>query len=579
MATQLGSRKEGAQVKADGCCTPKEDKIPQKVRVAPKRVLPIIFLPGIMGSNLRLKPERQAKLGKNNNIAWRPDRILEAATLINASPAERQLQLDPSQTEVDIYEVDKSITGDPLEAPRDRHKVTFSDNFHIGINTVLLSDDPIGAKNSKTKEVKAMERGWGEIYLGSYQDILEKCEQQLNGPSDYTILNGIFDRDPKVWGAHPSNKLKPLTLDEYRKAVKECWFPVHAMGYNWLDTNSKSAQLVAERILAVISKYKEQNYSCEKVIIVTHSMGGLLARALIHPEIGGIEAQVLGVVHGVMPAIGAPAAYRRMRCGTESSGGDPANMVLGQFGSGVTAVLGNSQGGLELLPSKAYGNGWLEIRKNGYVLKRLPENGDPYREIYQLKNSWFRLLREEWLNPAGLNNRGFKNSCKLLDGAKFFHEQINSTYHKLSYAHYGADPSRHSWETLAWELDPKYKGKDWEKLAIYSDGKMGDLRLFESNADAPDSGDGPSAVISISEIDMVSSNQSFSLAMGVSKGAGDQTVPLRSSDQQLLSNKFAGVFRQVGYEHQKSYKDPFATKATLYSLVRVAETMTWTENG
>ena len=575
MATQLGTRKEGEHLKANGCCTPKEDKIPQKVSVAPKRVLPIIFLPGIMGSNLRLKPERQAELGKSNNIAWRPDRITEAASLMNASPRERQLQLDPAQTEVDIYEPNKSITGDPTETPMERHEVDFSNDFRVGINTILLSDDPIGAKNSKTKEVKAIERGWGEIYLGSYQNILEMCEQQLNGPTDYTILNGIFDRDPKVWGAHPSKKLTPLTLDEYRKAVKECWFPVHAMGYNWLDSNSKSAIGVAERISALIDKYKAQNYQCEKVIIITHSMGGLLARALVHPDIGGIEAQVLGVVHGVMPAIGAPAAYRRMRCGTESSGADPANLVLGQLGSGVTAVLGNSQGGLELLPSKAYGNGWLEIRKNDHVLKRLPEHGDPYREIYKLKSSWFRLLRAEWLNPAGLRTRSFENSCDLLDGAKNFHEVINGAYHKLSYAHYGADPNRNSWETLTWELDPKYKGRDWEKLHILYDGKMGDLRLSESDSDVSDSADVPSTAISIGEVDIVSATESFSLRMGASKGAGDQTVPLRSSDQQLISNKFAGVFRQVGYEHQKSYKDPYALKATLYCLVRIAETMKW----
>lgn len=575
MANELGARKDGTQTKAEGCCTPKEDRTPQKIGIAPQQVLPIIFLPGIMGSNLRLKPRRQTELKKKNNIAWRPDRLKEAAAMITASPARRQLQLDPSETEVDTYDPSKSVTGDPSEALLERHAVGFDKNFRVGANTVLLSDDPIGAKNSRTKEMKAMERGWSEVYLDSYQKILEICEQQLNGTTDYTLWNGIFDRNPKVWGAEPTNKLKPLILEEYRNALKGCWFPVHAMGYNWLESNSKSARLVAKRISMLINKYKEEGYRCEKVILVTHSMGGLLARAIIHPEIGRIADQVLGVVHGVMPAIGSPAAYRRMRCGTESSGGNPANLVLGNHGSEVTAVLGNSQGGLELLPSNAYGNGWLQIQKKGVVLKKLPENGDPYSEIYKLREPWYRLFREDWLNPAGLRNRGFENSCELLDGAKSFHEKINAVYHTLSFAHYGADSNRPSWETLKWDLDPKFKGKDWEKLCIYSDGKMGHLRLFESDTDIPDAADLPHTPPIDGEPDIVMTPVNFSLSMGPSTGAGDQTVPLRSSDQQFLSNKFTGVFRQVGYEHQKSYKDLCATKATLYSLVRIIEKMSW----
>jgi hypothetical protein len=30
---------------------------------------------------------------------------------------------------------------------------------------------------------------------------------------------------------------------------------------------------------------------------VTHSMGGLVGRALLHPEMGNIESKILGVVH------------------------------------------------------------------------------------------------------------------------------------------------------------------------------------------------------------------------------------------------------------------------------------------
>jgi hypothetical protein len=39
---------------------------------------------------------------------------------------------------------------------------------------------------------------------------------------------------------------------------------------------------------------------------------------------------------------------------------------------------------------------------------------------------------------------------------------------------------------------------------------------------------------------------------------------------------FKGVFRQIGYEHQSSYKDPRAIASTLYSIVRIAQKATWT---
>lgn len=82
MATQLPVNTAKGGSVATGCCTPKEDKAPQKMSVTPKRVIPIIFLPGIMGSNLRNSAGRQNQLGNRNNIAWRPDRFRERQHLL-----------------------------------------------------------------------------------------------------------------------------------------------------------------------------------------------------------------------------------------------------------------------------------------------------------------------------------------------------------------------------------------------------------------------------------------------------------------------------------------------------------------
>jgi hypothetical protein len=69
--------------------------------------------------------------------------------------------------------------------------------------------------------------------------------------------------------------------------------------------------------------------------------------------------------------------------------------VSGNYGDEVTAVLANSPGGLQLLPSQAYGEGWLQIKHNGEILDRLPARNsstgeiDPYADIYKLRGKWY----------------------------------------------------------------------------------------------------------------------------------------------------------------------------------------------
>ncbi|HAT32177.1 MAG TPA: hypothetical protein DCW29_15370 [Janthinobacterium sp.] len=571
---------------AYGFVTPTQDLIPQMISIPPRRVLPIIFLPGIMGSNLRLtaKSERQAQLKKNNNIAWRPENTTESMKLMKGSSALRQNQLDPLATEVDEYDPAHNPTGDAKETSDQRHNnagVNFKYRVDVDIDTPLLMDDPATAKPRKMKEQKARERGWGEVFFGSYRKVLEMCELHLNTAFHIGQMDGwwkqIIDVQPAQWQAHPQPPLQPLKEDTLKQAVEDCWFPVHAMGYNWLQSNQYSASRVAKRITALMALYREQGFQCEKVIVVTHSMGGLVARALIHPEMGNMRDKVLGIVHGVMPAIGAGAAYKRMRCGFEDPGLNSLSpiasitaKVLGNFGSEVTAVLGNAQGGLELLPSQAYGNGWLQVESYGKTLKSLPQKGDPYEEIYKLRGKWYGLLREEWINPADQPEACFNRTSILLDKAKKFHNAIADTYHDQSFAHYGADPKHAAWNRVVWDIaaHPKASGfsigavADVEVLTFASDNEQGKLIMQAAGA-FTNTGEGTIPGVGVN--------------MRPAGDPGDQTVPLHSAEHQLRSGKFKGVFRQTGYEHQNSYQDEGALHSTLYSLVRIAQTMTWTK--
>jgi pimeloyl-ACP methyl ester carboxylesterase len=565
----------GAARKAEGFTTPQQDKKPQCARFLPKRVLPIIFLPGIMGSNLRMSAERQQELGRKDNIAWRPD-VLGLSNIYGASndsPQDRQLRLDPLQTTVDIYDPagPAGVSGDG------RHgNVTLDSSFR----SPLLADDPPTAKNRRTAVQKARERGWGEVFFGSYGKLLQLLESRLNNTfSDGKLRqewHDVVGVDPKRWRPDTSLPQQTLTEEELKKAVGGCWFAVYAFGYNWLQTNGDSAKAVATRINRVIDELKQSGYECNQVIVVTHSMGGLVGRALVHPNFGNLQDKVLGIVHGVMPAIGAPAAYKRIRAGFEDPGftSDPVNSigakVAGNYGDEVTAVLANARGGLELLPTEEYGNGWMRVMLNGKELDAWPKNGDPYNEIYKTRGKWYSLLREEWINPSGQTGRmgggSFKRTCDYLDKAQGFHQQINQTFHPNSYAHYGADNERRSFGEVVWDISRNcVDATGWQDWPIVSDSRQGQLELVRWT---------PTHKAFPPRVGAAVNNSSCATLLPPA-APGDQTVPAKSADHQLNSGKFKGIFRQIGYEHQSSYKDPNAIASTLYSIVRIAQQAKW----
>lgn len=100
---------------SNGFVTPQKDRVPQVKCILPKKVLPIIFIPGIMGSNLRLRMDRQEKIRQDHNISWRPDNSFVTIQQYDDSPEERQMRLDPEITEVDTYDQKRNNTGNLSE--------------------------------------------------------------------------------------------------------------------------------------------------------------------------------------------------------------------------------------------------------------------------------------------------------------------------------------------------------------------------------------------------------------------------------------------------------------------------------
>ena len=388
--------------------------------MVPDRVIPIIFVPGIMGSNLIEKGTKD----KNDAIKWRMDS--PGTALAWASPR-RNATFRKRYLRPDVMEVD---TGG-----------------HVPEHLALPAEE-------------LRRRAWGEIGAMSYEPFLIWLENALND-FDNVKTGPRIDLMKLALGAEQGEA--PLTYDEVALSCRYR-FPVHACGYNWLDDNAISAKRLSDRIHDIKERYAKEKQKCDKVIIVTHSMGGLVARHC--SEVRNRRDDILGIVHGVMPAIGAAAVYRRFKAGTEdptawyNAAGAVASSVLGNDAAEMTAVLSGAPGALQLLPTSDYGNGWLKIRDGSKTHTR-PENGDPYGEIYTVRGKWWSMCEDRLMNPLNDERNPEKRQKKMdedwgafekliMQTVRTFHTSIAAKYHPTTHAFFGSHTDNCAYGSVTW---------------------------------------------------------------------------------------------------------------------------------
>ncbi|MFF5864584.1 esterase/lipase family protein [Pseudomonas sp. NPDC012596] len=529
------------------------DQQEKEIGIKAAKVVPIVFIPGIMGTNLWNN--------RTKKIAWmapNTDTILSGIAAVGSflsalfsSAKDRQNDLDGREGMISVYK----------EGP-------------IGGG---------GLRETISKE-ELKRRGWGGIMRSAYHPIMESMQNEMNSILLDNKLQGWWkensDHAPKEWGDWNDNPpLSELPESIGLKHAAEVRYEVWAGGYNWLQSNEYSASDLINYIdKTVLSSYE----TADSVIIVTHSMGGLVARAMV-----GIHeySQIYGVIHGAMPATGAPAAYRRIRAGFEGDGiqGFIARQILGPTATETTAVLAFSRGGLELLPSKQYAGGdkWLFAQKEGEPKKliSLPECGDPYNDIY-LSKKWWGLIPEE--NEKLLDPNQFTGSFSStkwrtkrtkrsifednITATAGFHDAIKKAYHPYTYVHYSGEAKEFdllTWSNITWTSDWIGWG-DINNFKITKDDSTGNIEL--------DAG--------------------YKFTFGPKYSPGDGTVPVCSSassrDFESTRAAFAhgnnstlnpnackeGTFNNSsGYEHQNAYNDSKGRTlfATLYSIVRISQ--------
>lgn len=370
--------------------------------------------------------------------------------------------------------------------------------------------------------------------------------------------------------------------------------PVHAFGYNWTDTNDNSGRKLAEKINKIIEKYKSKGRLCKHVILVSHSMGGLVCRSACNLH-GAGEKNVLGVVHGVQPATGAAAAYWRMKAGWERPGGIKNTIsawVLGTNGEEVTCILGNAPGGLELLPTKDYKNnngesGWLSVPTlNGEFT--LPKK-DPYEEIYKIEcNVFWRLINPDWLEPGNKRTKPVLTTktakkpwgkyINCIDAAEDFHEKLKTDCHKNTYQFYASNLN--TVDNVAFNREKlTYVKRQYEIPTEY--GRI-PAKVIETEEPSIQSSARGSCIMYVNNNDqeiktpLPPPNTTHTLSMSQItdySGGGDGTVPDSSGnalEHVLSSYKLEKVTHQDAYEDDDAKKYVFTTIRNL-ALKRITE--------
>lgn len=502
--------------------------------MVPDRIIPVIFVPGVMGSNLR------GNTRKTESVTWRLDGLTSLGPWMACGAKRRKETLQPHLMKVD--------------------------------NEGLI---PPGTEQDN-EELKR--RGWGEVGKFSYGDFLVWLENTLN---DYDQPHGGV-RDSLIGSVLQAEKGEAaLTKDEVGLSYRYR-FPVYACGYNWLDSNTNSSKRLQQRIDEIVQRYRKARKKCEKVIVVTHSMGGLVARHC--SQVLGVEDKILGIVHGVMPALGAAATYRRMKAGTENPGGGisgwfggyMASKALGEDAAEMTAVLSTAPGPLQLLPTPEYGNGWLQI-KNGAQENFLPKHNDPYTEIYTARGEWWGLCEDHLVNPLNTEKDIKKKQAQMDvdwekfvalidDDVEFFHKQITRKYHPSTHAFYSADPSKRAYGNVIWRGGnkagesllsgnrPSYPMAGW----ALDPGEAGSSRTIT----APLGGTGWKSAV----------QQRYTLSEP--EEAGDGTVPLRSG---VAPRQHVISMLSVNVGHEPAYKESeHARLFTVRAIVKIMQNVNQT---
>jgi pimeloyl-ACP methyl ester carboxylesterase len=274
---------------------------PKKYDTLNTAIVPIVFIPGVMGSRLDIP----------GGSDWDPDYTPSMAGWLACSPRAGRIDLSvtlkPNVTI--IKKLSDYYAGEDAQSEMKEDAELMEVAARFGKKT---PDEAISLYE---------ERGWGGLAWAFYGPILRYLEKHFNHPSH------------NATGIHP----------------------VYAYGYDWRKSNAVSAEGLVKRVDAILKDWPD----AKKVLIVTHSMGGLVARYACAKL--NLSSNTVGVVHVVQPSNGAVCAYRRFFTGSvnkyDNDGDSKLNTIFGNTWWKYLAYMSGMSGPMQLMPNQRYTQG------------------------------------------------------------------------------------------------------------------------------------------------------------------------------------------------------------------------------
>ena len=359
----IGDPKE--QKKLRGCAEPKKKdaQVPEVLWVHGKqkvKIIPIMFLPGIMGTRLRNSETKKT--------IWDPDDSFYMIELSKKEISEKQKLLGISNTP----------DAEPITDP----------NKILGIFP-------------KPYAAERRERGYASVASGFYEKFLKTLETKLNNPE---VPQGAQDT--------------------------EIIYPVYVCPYDWRKDITDIAGKEVKDVYDTIKK----DQGTDEIIIITHSMGGLVARDFLRQNEQAAK-KIRGVIHGVQPAAGAVQFYAYFKCGARHF--RPwwhipkvvLGNILGATKKDFAALCCDIPGAIELAPTDKLGEyQWLDWDAELEQKYGIEVQKDKIFSCYEDKSGILGLTAPDF----------DKTVKKLITGnikkAKSFHENLKSECHKRTYA-------------------------------------------------------------------------------------------------------------------------------------------------
>jgi pimeloyl-ACP methyl ester carboxylesterase len=459
---------------------------------------PIVFVPGVMGSRLAVPAASRS---------WDPDRVIPMTEWIAFTSAARRLNRRALSSSTSSASPLTTFSNEASEAIAKLPALA-----RIRNKAIRLGNDA----GSSLDDYYGRIRNWTAVLWGFYGELLGLLETTFNSDLEH---------------------------------------PVFAFGYDWRSSNKESGLAFAAFVEDVLSGFSGK---AKDVIVITHSMGGLVVRAALAAA-GSLDAQIRGVIHGAQPSNGAVAMYRRFFTGTRPSldgwgykeeflgsimGNDPATFAYNVSGA---------SGPLQLLPNDDFGKdcpGWLSAAGVSVDLTNVFAAYGKYK--------WPGLIGPTDLGQSQLGSASEISGNTIVNElvfnlgvAKDFHRIIASSWHRNTYVVLSTgldtDDSTH-FGTYPTPLDPASLGAG--AGSIEGDQSPIDPRVFD-----PPRWIAPSWGSSAAESDLT----------GLKVGTGDGTVPENSARcLECPNGKLVAPPEPVrGATHAEVYKDPAFQKQTI----------------